>query len=90
MSVIDKDTKAKIVKEFARSEGDTGSAEVQIALLTESIRELTEHLKLHRKDNGTRRGLLGQVAQRRSLMKYLRKIDAHRHHELVEKLGIRG
>jgi len=90
MSVIDKETKAKIVKEYARCEGDTGSPEVQVALLTESIRELTEHLKIHKKDNGTRRGLLGQVAQRRSLMKYLRKIDAHRHHELVEKLGIRG
>jgi len=90
MSVIDKVTKQKIVKEFARAEGDTGSPEVQIALLTESIRELTEHLKIHKKDNGTRRGLLGQVAQRRRLLKYLRKTDSHRHHELVEKLGIRG
>lgn len=90
MSVIDKETKAKIVSEYARSEGDTGSAEVQIALLTESIRQLTEHLKGHKKDNGTRRGLLGQVARRRRLMRYLRNTDAHRHHELTEKLGIRG
>ncbi len=60
MPVIDKEVKAQIVKEFARSEGDTGSAEVQIALLTQSIKELTEHLKSHKKDNGTRRGLLGQ------------------------------
>ncbi len=90
MSVIDKQTKQKIVQEFARTEGDTGSAEVQIALLTESIRQLTEHLKIHKKDNGTRRGLLGQVARRRRLLKYLRKKDAHRHHELIEKLGIRG
>lgn len=90
MSVIDKETKAKIVSEYARSEGDTGSAEVQIALLTESIRQLTEHLKSHKKDNGTRRGLLGQVARRRRLLRYLRKTDAHRHHELTEKLGIRG
>jgi small subunit ribosomal protein S15 len=90
MPVIDKDTKAKIVAEHARKEGDTGSPEVQIALLTESIKELTEHLKIHKKDNGTRRGLLGQVARRRRLMRYLKDTDSHRHHALVEKLGIRG
>lgn len=90
MPVIDKDTKARIVQEFARTEGDTGSPEVQIALLTESIKELTAHLKKHKKDNGSRRGLLGQVAQRRRLLRYLKKSDAHRHHVLVEKLGIRG
>jgi small subunit ribosomal protein S15 len=90
MPVISKETKAKIVQEFARSEGDTGSAEVQIALLTESIKELTAHLKTHKKDNGTRRGLLGQVARRRRLLRYLKNTDSHRHHALVEKLGIRG
>jgi len=90
MPVLDKDTKAKIVAEHALKEGDTGSPEVQIALLTESIKELTEHLKIHKKDNGTRRGLLGQVARRRRLMRYLKNTDSHRHHALVEKLGIRG
>lgn len=90
MPVISKEIKAKIVAEHARKEGDTGSPEVQIALLTESIKELTEHLKTHKKDNGTRRGLLGQVARRRRLMGYLKKVDSHRHHALIEKLGIRG
>jgi small subunit ribosomal protein S15 len=90
MPVINKETKAKIVAEYARKDGDTGSVEVQVALLTESIKELTEHLKIHKKDNGTRRGLLGQVARRRRLLRYLKKTDSHRHHALVEKLGIRG
>ena len=82
--------KTELVTKYAQHDGDTGSPEVQIALLTESIRQLTEHLKGHKKDNGTRRGLLGQVARRRRLMRYLRNTDAHRHHELTEKLGIRG
>ena len=90
MPVISKEIKAKIVAEHARQDGDTGSAEVQVALLTESIKQLTEHLKTHKKDNGTRRGLLGQVARRRRLLRYLKKTDSHRHHALVEKLGIRG
>ena len=81
--------KSEIVREFSRGEADTGSVEVQVALLTESIRNLTEHLKIHKKDNATRRGLLGQVAKRSKLLRYLRKTDAHRHHELVVKLGIR-
>ncbi len=90
MPVISKEEKAKIVSQYAREAGDTGSVEVQVALLTESIKQLTEHLKIHKKDNGTRRGLLGQVARRRSLLRYLRKVDAKRHHDLLASLGIRG
>ncbi|MHC4837316.1 MAG: 30S ribosomal protein S15 [Planctomycetota bacterium] len=87
---VTKQEKEKIVAEYARTEGDTGSVEVQVALLTESIKNLTEHLKTHKKDNGTRRGLLGQVARRRRLLRYLRKVDAKRHHDLIASLGIRG
>lgn len=86
---VTQEKKAEIVQEFARSTGDTGSVEVQVALLTERIRNLTEHLKVHGKDNGTRRGLLGQVARRSRLLRYLRKTDAKRHHDLVVKLGLR-
>ena len=81
--------KQTTVSDYGSSEADTGSTDVQVALLTESIRSLTEHLKIHKKDNATRRGLLGQVAQRSKLLRYLRKTDAHRHHEIVVKLGIR-
>ncbi|MGB0685918.1 MAG: 30S ribosomal protein S15 [Planctomycetota bacterium] len=87
---VTKQEKEKIVAEYARTEGDTGSVEVQVALLTESIKNLTEHLKTHKKDNGTRRGLLGQVARRRRLLRYLRKVDAKRHQDLIASLGIRG
>ncbi|MDP6963361.1 MAG: 30S ribosomal protein S15 [Planctomycetota bacterium] len=80
----------QIIREYALTEGDTGSPEVQVALLTEDIRQLTEHLKSHKKDASSRRGMLGKVAKRRKLLGYLRKKDAHRHHLLVEKLGIRG
>lgn len=86
---VTQEKKAEIVQEFAREAGDTGSVEVQVALLTESIRNLTEHLKLHSKDNATRRGLLGQVAKRSRLLRYLRKSDAQRHHDLVVRLGLR-
>lgn len=80
----------KIISEFALTEGDTGSPEVQIALLTEDIKQLTEHLKVHKKDTSSRRGMLGKVAKRRKLLGYLRQKDAGRHHAIVEKLGIRG
>ena len=80
----------KIISEFALTEGDTGSPEVQIALLTEDIKQLTEHLKAHKKDTSSRRGMLGKVAKRRKLLGYLHQKDARRHHAIVEKLGIRG
>lgn len=87
---LSKDTKTEIIGEFAKSEGDTGSADVQIALLTQRIRDLTEHLKLHKKDHHTRRGLLKLVGQRRRLLAYVKKNDIERYRELIAKLGIRG
>ena len=82
-------TKEEIIKEYQLKEGDTGSAEVQIALLTERINELTEHLKVHKKDNHSRRGLLKMVGQRRNMLNYLQKKDEERYKVLVEKLGLR-
>ena len=84
-----KERKAEIVKEFGKSEGDTGSTEVQIALLTERIVELTEHLKVHKKDNHSKVGLLRLVGQRRSLLKYLLKKNPKSYVEITEKLSIR-
>ena len=84
-----KERKTEIINEFKRDEKDTGSPEVQIALLTERIKELTEHLKLHPKDNHSRRGMLKMVGKRRSLLNYLTKKDVNRHRELVQKLGLR-
>ena len=81
--------KQEIIKEFGRHEGDTGSPEVQIALLTERINELTEHLKVHKKDNHSRRGLLQMVGKRRNLLNYLAKKDEESYKALVEKLGLR-
>ena len=81
--------KQEIIKEFGRHEGDTGSPEVQIALLTERINELTEHLKVHVKDNHSRRGLLKMVGKRRNLLNYLAKKDVQRYRDIVEKLGLR-
>ena len=89
MSCISKDQKAAIVSQFARAEGDTGSPEVQIALLTERINELTEHLKVHKKDNHSRRGLLKMVGKRRNLLNYLAKKDVQRYRDIVEKLKLR-
>ena len=86
---ITQDRKAEIVKEFACSEGDTGSSEVQVALLTEHIRSLTEHLKVHRKDFSTRRGLLSMVGQRTRLLRYLRNNEPERYNELIKRLGLR-
>ncbi len=81
--------KSEIIKEFQRQEGDTGSTEVQVALLTERIRHLTEHLKTHPKDNHTRRGLLKMVGQRKRLLRYLEKTDLEKYRALKEKLEIR-
>ena len=81
--------KKEIVTKFGRKEGDTGSPEVQIAVLTARITELTEHLKENKKDHHSRRGLLKMVGQRRGLLAYLKKTDIERYRTLIEKLGIR-
>ena len=81
--------KQEIINQYRRDEKDTGSSEVQIALLTERINELTEHLKIHKKDNHSRRGLLKMVGKRRNLLNYLAKKDVNRYREIVEKLGLR-
>jgi small subunit ribosomal protein S15 len=81
--------KTEIIKDNAQTEGDTGSPEVQIAILTERIVNLTEHFKTHKKDNHSRRGLLMMVNKRRSLLDYLKKIDVARYTALITKLGLR-
>ena len=81
--------KQEIINQYRRDEKDTGSSEVQIALLTERINELTEHLKVHKKDNHSRRGLLKMVGKRRNLLNYLAKKDENAYKGLVEKLGLR-
>jgi small subunit ribosomal protein S15 len=83
------DAKRQIISEHARSEGDTGSAEVQIAVLTRRIAELTEHLKVHAHDHHSRRGLLKLVGRRRRLLEYLRRRDIERYRSIVAKLGLR-
>ena len=84
-----KERKQEIINTYKREEKDTGSPEVQIALLTERINELTEHLKVHQKDNHSRRGLLKMVGQRRGLSEYLKKIDIERYRVLRDSLGLR-
>ncbi len=86
---ITAERKQEIIREFAIHEGDTGSPEVQIAILTERINNLSEHLKTHRKDFHSRRGLLMMVGQRRRLLDYLRRTDEQRYRRLVERLGLR-
>lgn len=86
---LTKDVKSEIIKKYARGEGDTGSAEVQIAILTEEINELTGHLKVHSHDFHSRRGLLKKVGQRRSLLNYLLKENVGRYRELIKSLGLR-
>lgn len=86
---MDKQWKADIIAAYATHEGDTGSPEVQIALLTYRINHLTEHLKTHHKDHHSRRGLLQMVGSRRSLLNYLKELDIERYRELVAKLDIR-
>ncbi|MBS3957179.1 MAG: 30S ribosomal protein S15 [Clostridiales bacterium] len=87
---LSKEVIAQIVSEHARTEGDTGSPEVQVALLSTRISELTEHLKIHKKDHHTRRGLLRLVGQRRRLLRYLKNNDIERYRAIVAKLGLRG
>ncbi len=84
-----KDEKQQIITEYARSEGDTGSAEVQVAVLTTRLAELTEHLKTHKADHHSRRGLLMLVGRRRRLLDYLRREDIGRYRELISRLGLR-
>ena len=86
---VDAATKTKIIEENARDKGDTGSPEVQVAILTQRIRNLTEHFKGHHKDNHSRRGLLQMVNKRRSLLAYLKKKDVERYNDLIQKLGLR-
>lgn len=81
--------KQEVISENARGKGDTGSPEVQVAILTERIRNLTEHFKDHQKDNHSRRGLLMMVNKRRSLLAYLKKKDVERYNALIQKLGLR-
>lgn len=84
-----KEEKTKIIQDYAIHEGDTGSPEVQIAILTNRINELTEHLREHKKDNHSRRGLLIMVGKRRNLLDYLQKKDINRYRAIIAKLGIR-
>lgn len=86
---LTKNEKDQIIEGFARHEGDTGSPEVQIAILTTRIRQLTEHLKVHKHDEHSRRGLLKLVGQRRRHLKYLARKDANRYREIIQELGLR-
>ena len=87
--MISKEKKAAIIAEYGRKPGDTGSPEVQIAVLTKRINDLTEHLKTHKKDHHSRRGLLKMVGHRRNLLAYLQKADIERYRNIIAKLGIR-
>ena len=87
--MIAKEKKQAIIAEYGRTPNDTGSPEVQVAILTARIQELTEHLKANPKDHQSRRGLLKMVGQRRGLLDYLKKIDIERYRSLIERLGIR-
>lgn len=86
---MDKERKEQIIREYAISEGDTGSPEVQVALLTDRIVHLTEHLKVHKHDHHSRRGLLMLVGKRRGLLNYLMKEDIERYRSLISRLGLR-
>ena len=86
---ITAERKAEVIKTHARADADTGSAEVQVAIMSERIANLTEHFKTHKKDNHSRRGLLKLVSARRSLLDHLKKADAARYQALIEKLGLR-
>jgi small subunit ribosomal protein S15 len=86
---LNTEAKAEIIEEYRRREDDTGSAEVQIALLTRRIRELTEHWKVHKKDHSSRRGLMKMVGKRSSLLKYLAKTDRGRYQAVIGQLGLR-
>ena len=86
---ITKEKTAELIKEFGKGDGDSGSAEVQVAILTERIRNLTEHLKVHKNDNHTRRGLMQLIGKRRGLLKYIKNRDIEEYRALIKKLGIR-
>ena len=86
---IEKDKTVEIIKNFGTNENDSGSADVQVAILTERIKNLTEHLKVHKKDFGSRRGLLSMVGQRRNLLKYIKNKNEGRYTNLIKKLGLR-
>ncbi len=86
---LTKEQKAEVSAKYARTPGDTGSADVQVAVLTASINQLTEHLKIHKKDHHSRRGLLLQVGQRRRLLSYLQQKDVDRYRTLIADLGLR-
>ncbi|SHG94652.1 small subunit ribosomal protein S15 [Anaerosphaera aminiphila DSM 21120] len=88
--MLSKDEKNGIIEEYKVNEKDTGSPEVQVAILTNRINELNEHLKEHKKDHHSRRGLLKMVGKRRNLLRYLKNKDIQRYRALIEKLGIRG
>ncbi|MBO4782570.1 MAG: 30S ribosomal protein S15 [Lachnospiraceae bacterium] len=87
--MITKEKKAAIIAEYGKTPEDTGSTQVQVAILTARINELTEHLKIHKKDHHSRRGLLMMVGQRRGLLEYLKKTDIAEYRALIEKLGLR-
>lgn len=87
--LISQESKTKIIEQFSRHEGDTGSPEVQVAILTKRIQELTEHLKVHSNDHHSRRGLYKMIGQRRGLLNYLMKKDIERYRSLIEELGLR-
>lgn len=86
---LDTETKSRLLKDYATSEGDTGSPEVQVAMLTERIKGLTEHLKVHKQDHHSRRGLLLLVGRRKRLMNYLQREDIERYRALRDRLGLR-
>lgn len=86
---MNKERKLEIIKEFGKNAQDTGSAEVQVALLTERINELTDHLRVHKKDHHSRRGLLMMVGKRRGLLNYIAKQDIERYRAIIKKLGLR-
>ena len=87
--MITKEMKQQIIKDYQLKEGDTGSPEVQIAILTKRINDLNEHLKVHKKDHHSRRGLLKMVGHRRNLLAYLQKVDIERYRSIIARLGIR-
>jgi len=94
MNIVDAKVKAQakkqeLIKEFGKKDGDTGSTEVQVALLTERIKHLTEHFKVHKKDHHSRRGLLKLVGQRRRLLRYLKNNDITRYRDVIKSLGLR-
>ena len=87
--MLTKEEKQAIINEYARFEGDTGSVEVQVAILTEQLNRLTEHFKVHKKDFHSNRGLLKMVGKRKNFLNYLKRTDINRYRELVKKLGLR-